>query len=799
MIYVASLQIPVKKALSEQVKQSNLVKICKQLPLDPDTTDMDVVILGPKDFIGPKSIQLQNALSNRHPDICVIYLYEKDNERDLADVECKKQCKKIKPNVIVEAFEEFVENHNIRTGKQQVTSADFQVQGSDDEFRDDDDGFGDILPGDDEIPESTKVPMPGPRDYVSAGDERKQKFDIPNIDTSVFTEQQTPEQEQTTQDILGAFDPSKINNAMASKPRRVFIDKEPEAPQSGTAVNFEFEDRNSKTVENAAESTEHLADDSLMRALFETADEEQQSPTQETSGQKVNLGKDPVESAQQEVQVQNLYQGVPTGASQKIEDAPGKMEDYLARLRSVEEWPIYKEKLNKDSIVRSLIEENSEYAGLVNMLDVLDKRIEAIWRDSALSANQRFEKIKEIGLEKATVRAATNSLNVEKAISIISTIVLSAKRTVEEKLNSIDSAMSKLAVDKASIADTSLIDQTIEERMKVQMELLETVRGIVDLYMSIETLVSDEIKELDAKLPSANQFINDMVKPISTQIFTPQNTAALANKLNKALQENRVVASQMEASVNAVIKLMFELCSKDEEIIKYQQQTINLFKANRVEDVVITDSLLKKSMRIYVGMENTGRSATAITWSGILSRRNNCLVLDLTRSPKFVEYGIDAVSLDDFMQRRIEQQLLCVESRRTLNPEEIQAVVEQLRSRLNYYSYVNVILDPEDINALNQLSVDALCVHYITNCTTSSIQCMSKVCEQHTYENVARKLITINAPVSPLMIADAVGVDATVVKLITLPNVDAVRACALRHDRPFEYSDIVYVYEEAFR
>lgn len=716
MVYVASLSIPVKKALKDQVSQSNLVKICDQLTLDPDTTNMDVVFLGPKDLIGTKAVQLQHAVENRHPDICIIYLYEKDNERDLIDVEYKKQCKKIKPTVITEAFEEFVGPHKVRSGKQQVTSADFVVQGSDDEFEENfEDDFGDDLPGDDEIPEDTKVHLSKKQ---PAEQQPVPEMNIPPVDDSAFT---------------GGLNLAEINAALAKE----------DSVDLGKGVNDLF--------------------------------------------------------TEEAVPAQDLYQGNPIPPQTDVNRPSGKLEEYLANLNNVEDWSIYKESLNKDSVVRELIVENSEYAGLVAMLDVLDKRIETVWRDSTLSATQKFEKIKEIGLEKATVRAATNSINVEKAISIISTIILSAKRTVDEKINSIDSAMQKISVDRETIADTSYIDKAIEERMKVQMELLETSRGILDLYKSVESLVSEEIKELDAKLPSANEFINNMVKPVGAQIFTPQNTAALANKLNKALQENRIVASEMETSVNNIIKIMFELCSKDEEIIRYQQQTINLFKANRVEDVVITNSLLKKSMNLFIGASNTGRSATAITWSGVLSRRNNCLLLDFTKTPKFREYGIEPVSLDDFMTRRIEQQFLCVESGRPLTSEELQEVVEQLRARLNYYSYVNVILEDTDINGLNQLSVDALCTYYITNCTSLSIACLETVFEKHKYDNIARKLVTIAAPVSPLMIADQLGADVSIVKLITLPNIDAIRACALRHDRPYEFNDVACIFEEAFR
>lgn len=681
MVYTASLNVPVKKALGKQAMQSNLNKICEQIGLDPDTTNMDVVILGPKDLIGPKAAKVQKAIDNCHPDVCVIYVYEKDNERDLISCEYKRQCKKIKAQEITETFEEFVGQHKIRQGKQQVTSADFTVQSEPELPTPEPSEYGEYgMPGDDEPeqqPEQvTEVPLPEPT------------LDVPPIDDSFFT-------------------------TAAETPLDTEFAKDTPAPTYAEPV--------------------------------------------------------------------------------------AKVEDMLMNIRNYEDWSIMKEHLNHDSIVKNLIAENSEYVGLINMLDVMDKRIETVWRDSALSADQKFEKIKEIGLERAVVRATTNSLNVEKVISIISTIVLSAKRTVEDKVQSLDTALYKISTDKAAITDMSYIDKAIEERTKVQLELLNISRSIIDLYKSIDKLVVDEIAELDSKLPSSNKFINEMVKPIGTQIFTPVNTAVLANKLMKSLQENSLVASQLEESINAVIENLFELCEKDEEIIRYQQNMINLLKSNHVEEVIVTDTLLKKMLRLYVAADNTGRSATAITWSGILARRHNTLLIDLTGRSKFREYGITPMSLDEFLNSRTEQPFLCVESKDILAPDDLQELVSSLKSRLNYYAYINVILAPEDVNGLQQLSSDALSVHYITDCSTSSIATMREVIGRHKTQNIARKLVTIDTPVSPLMIADSLGCDPTITKVITLPNVPAIRACSLRHDRPYEYSDVVAIYEEAFR
>lgn len=709
MIYAASLNIPVKKALKKQVQQSNLTKICQQLSLDPDTTNMDVVFLGPKDLQGPRREAVQSAVNNRHPDVCVIYVYEKDAEAELLDCEYKHQCRKIKDTVIQDAFEEYVGPHKIRAGKQKMTSADFDVP--------EEDSIGDVGVNLKARPVHKTVFNPMEIDPI--GDEDEEPSVRVPIPGAAPVEQQEDE---------------------PAEPDSIVELEEPQSPYVQPVT--EAVDTASSVPEPLTAPVDLLPDPPLAQATI---------------------------------------------------------EESLAAMNSFEDWSIFKEHLNKDAITKKLIEENTEYVGLVNMLDVLDKEIETVWRDPALSPDQKFEKIKAIGLQRSVVRATTNSINVEKVISIISTIALAAKRTVEEKVNSLDVSLYKITTDKKAIMDTSYIDKAISERAQVQLELLNISRGIVDLYKSMDNLVVDEIQELDRKLPSGNEFINQMVKPLGTQIFTPQNTATLVTKLMQALQSNRLLASQMEESVNSVIQTLFDLCEKDEEIIRYQANMINLLKANRVEDVIITNTLLKKTLRLFVGADNTGRSATAITWCGILSRRNNSLLIDLTGRSKFREYGITPMSLDDFMADRIEQQFLCVESDHILDAEELQLVVDQVKSRLNYYPYVNIILAPEDTSGIDQLSAEALCIHYITDCSTTSVRTMKEVIKQHNSKNIARKLITIDTPVSPLMIADSVGIDPTICRVVTLPSVPAIRACSLKHDRPYEYNDVVKVFEESFR
>lgn len=780
MIYTASLALPVGGAFGKQARQSTVNKICDNMNLDPDTTTMDSVILGPKDLLGPKAIKISQALNNVHPDICIIYMYTKDDEADLIDVPNKFKCKKIDKSNCKEAFEKFAHEHQIRQGKQRVASADFEV-----------------TPVDDESTPEVKPPSAMRKGRFSFGKFRKEESK-PKIEDDVPKADMGPQHGDAK---TVEYDPDALTNRYVNQGIRI--------DNTGKAVPLEPAYDDQAGVGEPGKVPEGLLN-------FEKSNEHQEysteSNTDTTTGNTTDL---PDVSklfrsdvASEDTSFQN---GTPSfGTPMPVADLdkpttntmnPGTptLEESLASINNYEDWSLFKEKLNHDSIVGALIQENSEYVGLMNMVDVMDKRIETVWRDTALDANAKFEKIKEIGLEKAAVRAASNSIHVQKVISIISTIVLSAKRTVEEKVNSVDTSLFKISSDSDTISDTRYIDQLIAERTKVQMNLLSLSRDIVDLDKSIEDLVNSELKELDAKLPSASAFINDMVKPVGVQIFTPTNTAILANRLLRLLQENRIVTSEIEELVQGVINQLFQLCERDEDTIRYMQNTINLLKANRVEDVVIVDTLLKNILRLYVGDDNSGRSATAITWCGILSRRQNSLLIDLTGRSKFREYGITPISLDEFLSNRIEQQFLCVESDKILNPEELQKLVDELKLRLNYYPYVNVIVAPEDIAGLTQLSDEAKCVHYITNCTIASLNTMRKVIRSHTSINIARKLVTIDSPVSPLMIADMLRCDPTITKLVTLPSITAIRACAIRHDRPYEYSDVTRAFEEAFR
>ena len=475
------------------------------------------------------------------------------------------------------------------------------------------------------------------------------------------------------------------------------------------------------------------------------------------------------------------------------------VEERIMNITNVNDWDMYREHLNRESITKHLIEENTEYIGLVNYISVIDEKINTIWRDPNLSASDKLNKIKDLGNERSIQKAAVNSLHVDKLISVITAIIESASRTANERIESIDKALYKITTDKESLLNTDKIDYAIQKRMDVQLELLEMARSVVDLYKTIDNVVDDEIKDLDRNLPSNNAFINHMVEQTGIKILTPVNSASLAVRITQALQENRIKASQVESKIRNLVDLIFEMCESSEEVIRYQDDMIHTLRANRVEDVVIVDSLLKECLRLYIGGNGSGVHTTAITWSGVLSRRNNTLLIDLTTRPKFEDLGIECCDVEKFMNERIEKHLLCLKTYHKLSLNELQSLINEVKTRLNYYMNINIILDEDDEEYLDQLSNDAKTVHYITNCSLPSLNKLKQIYSYNTVANIARIMIMIEPPISPLRIADKLEIDYTSTKILTIPNMTQIKACEITQSPPYESSDIVTVFEEAFR
>lgn len=754
MIYSAKLAAPVKKAYGERCYGTNIQKICEQLSLDPEVSGMEACVLCPKDVAGIMRKKVQLAIEDKNPDVCIIYIYNNEKEADLVDTPFKKQVKKTTPDVVKDIVEDCMGNY-LLSAKKTVVSRDAKVTKTINSK-----------------PEDVQVTAGGlkgglfknkaaaaKKDNQEVGDELKYDvaldlwYKIDALGNQVYINKKTGK-EMTKMQVEARK--TRIKQGSYKLPKTL---PEGVRPDPADAENVE------------------IPDDLVVGDI---KDEEDDIP--------VNLGepKEPEAPVVEEPVKPNLEERVESD-----------FERNLKEVSNFHDWGLFKEAMSKDAAIRQLLEENTTYQGVVQMLSVLDTEIKTTYYDKGLTSQQKFEKVLEIGNKRSTLMATHNDILARKVLDVIDAVTIGARRTVNDLLDEHRKSMEQITVSKEGLFDETELHRLVDMRSKAMCELLALVKSTIQLYQAMDLEVSDVILDMDKRLPSDNEYINEMVGS-AAEVLTPTNSMELARTMMRALQEKREAFVLMEEQVRKVIDSIRELFDRDEAIIQYQQHITQMLKAHRVEDAVIIDSVIKNILNVYIGQRGSGLTATALTWSGCLARRRNTLLIDLSNESKLGDYGEDVVDLDEFMRQRIDRPL-CVVAGTVPDVEALSELITELKTRLDYYAHINVILDSTQLEYAKVLAKESLTVNYITNCTKDNMEEMGNVYASVDVNNVAQKVLMVNPTIDVLKVAEYMNIDVTSTKCVSIPDVPKIKSCGVLQDKPYEYVGVRTVFEEAFK
>lgn len=744
MIYSAKLAAPVKKAYGERCYGTNIQKICEQLSLDPEVSGMEACVLCPKDVAGIMRKKVQLAIEDKNPDVCIIYIYNNEKEADLVDTPFKKQVKKTTPDVVKDIVEDCMGNY-LLSAKKTVVSRDAKV---------------------------TKTINSKPEDVqVTAGGLKGGLFK--NKAAAAKKDNQEVGDELKYDVALDLW--YKID-ALGNQ---VYINKK----TGKEMTKMQVEARKTRIKQGSYKLPKTLPEgveipDDLVVGDIE--DEEDDIP--------VNLGepKEPEAPVAEEPVKPNLEERVESD-----------FERNLKEVSNFHDWGLFKEAMSKDAAIRQLLEENTTYQGVVQMLSVLDTEIKTTYYDKGLTSQQKFEKVLEIGNKRSTLMATHNDILARKVLDVIDAVTIGARRTVNDLLDEHRKSMEQITVSKEGLFDETELHRLVDMRSKAICELLALVKSTIQLYQAMDLEVSDVILDMDKRLPSDNEYINEMVGS-AAEVLTPTNSMELARTMMRALQEKREAFVLMEEQVRKVIDSIRELFDRDEAIIQYQQHITQMLKAHRVEDAVIIDSVIKNILNVYIGQRGSGLTATALTWSGCLARRRNTLLIDLSNESKLGDYGEDVVDLDEFMRQRIDRPL-CVVAGTVPDVEALSELITELKTRLDYYAHINVILDSTQLEYAKVLAKESLTVNYITNCTKDNMEEMGNVYASVDVNNVAQKVLMVNPTIDVLKVAEYMNIDVTSTKCVSIPDVPKIKSCGVLQDKPYEYVGVRTVFEEAFK
>lgn len=732
MIYSFELASLLRKGFGrDKVFSSQINKICEQMPLDPEVSKMDTVVLSSKDLKGLNRGKVQTALLTKNPNVTFIYIWSKKGEEDLIDTPFKVELKKVTADSLYSAVNEIISDTLIKSGKLNADDSDSAIA----------------------IPKPLKPKFKASRfgkkdeDEVEEAEEVIVKID-PITGLHYFNDDITDEMIYCDEDGR-RLTPAEVQIA---KDKLAMEKKEEAGSNDGGEDDDGFEDIDIDLDDDNASGVEEKV------ALY------------------------PVKEAM-----------IPEQEEEEVKEQPAvnkstELKNEIESIKSFNNWEALNDALEKTSIFAELIANDADYNGTLKVLESLEVQMLDIMQNPRLSADEKFDKLLDLGRDKTTTKGITNSIMVDKLVSIIHNLSAQvgsiAKGIVDKNYKAIDAAA---AVDRIVLDDTAN-NEVIDAAVKAEVSLLNTKKEIASLYSVMNKTVQDTTKGFTAGLPSENELINQIIG-MSDEYFTPKNTKDLFHKMLEALEENKSTFVQADESVNRLLDKLNDVAIKYREVIKYQSERILLLKANRVEDIVIMDTALKPTMQLFIGESGSGVTSTVLARTGVIARgAKNVVILDLRRKAKFADYGIEAETWENFSENRVNREFICVTAPEIIDIDEI---LSHLKTRLDNYGSINIILSPEQISEAAMLAGDSLTLNFISDCTPRNMVVMQEaIGALSSISNIARKVVLVNPVQDPISCCRTLGVELGNTKLITIPYLPEMKECLVNKTQPAMYPEI---------
>ena len=247
--------------------------------------------------------------------------------------------------------------------------------------------------------------------------------------------------------------------------------------------------------------------------------------------------------------------------------------------------------------------------------------------------------------------------------------------------------------------------------------------------------------------------------------------------------------------------LLGKLFDADKEVIAAQQYIINFMQSNNIENTVTAQSLLKKSLRVFIGADGTGKTIVPYLLSRYRSRQNaNVLLLDLSGSSKYDSYGIRYRKVDQYFTDLNEEQFCLVAGSIDNTVANAQRVVTTLLKAADYYRVINVVLTPDQRELFETISKDVLCVNFLIDTIPEHIEKCKSIIDTTDWTNIAKRIIVNKCDVMLAPIIRKLGLEESMdYQICTLKSVPVLTDACLNGYNPYGISSVDLAFEELTR
>ena len=467
------------------------------------------------------------------------------------------------------------------------------------------------------------------------------------------------------------------------------------------------------------------------------------------------------------------------------EDVTASVLERLRNCNQVADLSMVARELTANNIVKQLLAENSEYATIEEKLKAYQHKVMAIMMDVSLTLDDKLSKVRAISYDKAYYAAKGSTILEQRVEEIIQTVCEKTREFVEEKNRSLDRVILEYSTTGSSpVIDFPLLSGLLDTRANIVLDLALLSKEVKGVFLTMDKLASDTTEKIimDTTAVTGTPALDNVIEVRGARV-TIAESCEVVNKVLRLATENSEKFAGYEQVVKTMNDKLVALLRTDSEIIEQQRQIIKFLTSQNVEDTVIANTFIKKSLRLYVGRPGVGRTFLPYSISRLRSKSNaNVLYINLTGEAKLKDYGVEGMELADWLNNIKEEPFCVVENSMVdlMDEVPVQRLANALVKAADYYRVINVVVLPEQELLFRTLVPDALSINYITDVTPESLEATKGLIKQMTEENVAQRVYLNKCSACTENIVRRLGLDERLnVECLRFPYLQQVTDCSL--------------------
>lgn len=486
-----------------------------------------------------------------------------------------------------------------------------------------------------------------------------------------------------------------------------------------------------------------------------------------------------------------------------VEEAPVEVPEELLGSELVErihgcervkDVNIFMREVNATKVVRDIMKSNKQYIVIEDKLKVLQEKITSIFLDPTIkTTSEKLERIKALRYDKRNYCMEKNTIIEQRVGEIIDTVVEQTKKSLDKRAAELDRAIVAVGTKPIKELSSARLAGITEERANLLLELAVMDGEIASISEKVNDLALDVTSEMAESTESlTNNPLLDAKLRLHKQSIVPDNMIeksvhilCTADRASEEFKEARRQILLLKAKLYKVLEC-------DQETINALTEAIRFLKANNVEDTIIAQTLIKKSLRVFVARKGCGRTAIPYTLSALKSRENaNVLYMDLTGEAKLADYGQTPITYEDWYENRYQKEFCVVAGSISDTPEAVQRLNVALTKAAEYYRVINLVVSPEQVELIKTIAPDVLAINYMMTPLTDDLDFYKDFITETTYDNVAQRVILNRCDIDITPVIDRLELmEKDDIEIKTIPFISALVDCSLNKVQP-QYLEVV--------